>query len=265
MQKIKNKKIKFKLFAILLFAFFFLRAKDMLADSNDCSALTGDAQNKCEDLEKKAKIYEDLIKLKNKQQDALAGQLDSINTAQAQTAAQLQEAQKQVQTLQQQIDGLEQDIKDGEAAMDFQKKILAGLMQSYYEYDQQGILPLVLAGKAFSETINQLDFVEQSGDKVSGLLIEIQQSRQKLVDNQSSLRQKKEEIDNAKNNLINKKENLQSTENQKTNLLVQTQGEEAKYKQLLAKAEAQKAELFDFSAASNINDVKQSVGNYAKP
>lgn len=258
-------KIKLKVFTILFFVFFFLCAKNTLADSNDCDALSGDAQNKCEDLEKKAKIYEDLIKLKNKQQDTLAGQLDNINNEQAKTASQLQKTQKQVQTLEQQINSLEENIKDGKATMDYQRKILAGLMQSYSEYDQQGILPLILTNASFSDALSQADYIEQSGAKVSNVLAEVIQTRQKLIDDQDALKQKKGEIDDAKNDLIDKKENLQSTENQKTNLLVQTQGEEAKYKQLLAKAEAQKAELFDFSAASNIDDVKQSVGSYAKP
>ncbi len=267
--QIKNsageKKIKLKIFLILFFILFFSYGKNVLADSNDCSTLSGDAQNQCEDLEKKAKIYEDLIKLKNKQQDALAGQLDNINTEQVKTAAQLQETQKQVQTLQQQIDSLEGNIKDGEAEIDYQKKILAGLMQSYSEYAQQGILPIILTNAAFSDVLSQADYIEQSGSKVSDVLAEIIQTRQKLMNNQDALKQKKGEIDSAKNDLVDKKENLQSTENQKTNLLVQTQGEEVKYKQLLANAEAQKAELFDFSAASNIDDVKQSVGSYAKP
>jgi peptidoglycan hydrolase CwlO-like protein len=219
----------------------------------------------CEDLEKKAKVYENLIKLKNKQQDALSDQLDNINTEQAKTLTQLQETQKKVQTLDQQINNLADEIKEGEIKVDFQKKILSGLMQVYFEYDQQGVLPLVLADKAFSETLNHLDYVEQSGEKISNLLAEIKKTKQELVDNQNSLIQKKEESDKAKETLVDKKETLQATENQKTNLLVQTQGEEEKYKKLLARVEAQKEELFDFSAASNLDDVSSSVSSYPKP
>lgn len=234
-------------------------------DSSSQKKCKDDCVDNCKNLEKKAKIYEDLIKLKNKQQDALSGQLDTINDQQAVTLTQLKETQKKVQLLDGQIGNLSDEIKEGEFKVDFQKKILADLMQSYYEYDQQGILPLILAGKAFSEITNQLDYVEQSGDKVSSLLIEIKKTRQKLIDNQSNLKQKKEESDIAKENLIDKKENLEATENQKTNLLVQTQGEEEKYKKLLARVEEQKQELLDFSSASNLGDVSSSVGSYPKP
>ncbi|MEI6587735.1 MAG: C39 family peptidase [Candidatus Moraniibacteriota bacterium] len=272
-----------KIFFLLIISVFLISSKEFASGSScddtcesKCIAqfpsddggkkkCKNDCVDDCESLEKKAKVYEDLIKLKNKQQDALAGQLDNIDNEQAKTLAQLQETQKKVQTLAQQVDDLSGEIKEGEFKVDFQRKILAGLMQSYYEYDQQGVLPLVLAGKAFSEAINQLDYIEQSGDKVSRLLLEIKQTRQKLVDNQNSLIQKKEESDKAKETLIDKKENLQATENQKTNLLFQTQGEEAKYKQLLARVEAQKQELLDFSAASNLGDVSSSVSSYPKP
>jgi peptidoglycan hydrolase CwlO-like protein len=224
-----------------------------------------DCVDDCEDLEKKAKVYENLIKLKDKQQDALADQLENINSEHAKTLAELQEAQKKVQTLEQQINSLGEQIQEGELKVSYQKKILAGLMQSYFEYDQQGVLPLVLTDKAFSEVLNQLDYVQQSGDRVSNILSEIKKAKQKLVDDQDNLKQKKTESDEAKEDLLDKKENLQVTKNQKTNLLVQTQGEEAKYKQLLARVEAQKEELLDFSTASNIDDVSSSVSSYPKP
>jgi len=279
MQKLKDKKIKSKILILLFFALFFLCTKNALADSCDdtCDNYfstnnaypSGESRSKCVDncegLEKKAKIYEDLIKLKNKQQSALADQLDNINSEQAKTLTQLQTAQAQVQTLQQQIDSLEQDIKDKEALMELQKKMLAGFMQSYYEYDQQDVLPIVLTDKNFSDIFNQTDYLEQSGSKVSSALAEILAIRQSLRDNQEALIQKKTASDNAKSDLIDKKDSLQATENQKTDLLVQTQGEEEKYKQLLARVETQKQELFDFSAASNLDDVSSSVKNYPSP
>lgn len=281
MQEIKNIKHK-KIFILPISFLFFLLPQIVFSSSCDdtcetkCVALYPTNPNNqddcedscvddCEDLEKKAKVYENLIKLKNKQQDTLADQLENINSEQVKTLAQLQETQKKVRTLDEQISSLADEISAGEIKVDYQKKILAGLMQAYFEYDQQGVLPLVLADKAFSEVLNQLDYVEQSGDRVMSILSEIKKAKQKLVDDQNSLKQKKEESDKAKESLIDKKENLEASENQKTNLLVQTQGEEAKYKQLLARVEAQKEELFDFSAASNLDDVSASVSSYPKP
>ena len=281
----RNKKYK-KIFIFLAIFLYFILPQLALSDSScnencetKCFALYSDipdnqasckdeCENDCEkleNLEKKAKIYADLIKLKNKQQDALSNQLDSIDNEQTKTLTQLKQTQKQLETLNQQIENISEAIKTGEIKLKYEKTILTGLMQTYYEYDQQGILHLVLTDKAFSETLNQLDYVQQSGEKISNILAEIKKTRQELVDNQNVLVQKKTESDKIKEVLVEKKENLQTTENQKTSLLIQTQGEEEKYKQLLAHIETQKEELFDFSAASNIDDVSSSVGSYPKP
>ncbi len=281
MQILKHKKIFIFSVAIFLFLFLFFSQLTFASscddncedsclakypnDSNDQKKCEDSCVDDCKELEKKAKVYEDLIKLKNKQQDVLSDQLDNINSEQTKTLSQLQETQKKVQTLGQQIESLAESIRDEEMTLDYQKKILAGLMQSYFEYDQQGILSIVLADKSFSDILNKSDYIEQSGAKVSNILAEVVKTRQKLIDDQNILKQKKEESDKAKEDLLDKKYDLQATENQKTNLLVQTQGEEEKYKQLLARVEAQKEELFDFSAASNLDEVNSSISSYPKP
>ncbi len=261
MQKIKRS----ELFFLSIFLAYFVFVQKTIADSSNCDSLSGDAKNQCVELEKKAAIYADLIKLKNKQQNILSIQLDSINSEQKTTMTQLQQTQQQVQDLAQQIDGLEKEITEKEKLMDLQKKILSELVQSYYEYEQQGTLPVVMANKNFSAVFDQQDYLQQSGVKVSSLLNEISAVKKSLMDNQNVLNQKKAESDSAKNDLVNKKNDLQNSENQKTSLLIQTQGDAEKYKQMLAHIEAQKLQLFDFSAASNLNEIIGSVGNYPKP
>ncbi len=280
MQTLKHKKTFFLFFYFLFFIFPQLIFAASLScsgldaetkkiceniKSTDCDTLDGDAKDKCESADERGVATVNMLKLNNKTQGALANQIDNINSEQTKTLTQLQETQKKVQTLGQQIESLAESIKDEEIALNYQKKILAGLMQSYFEYDQQGILPIILANKNFSDILNQSDYIEQSGVKVSSILAEVVKTRQKLIDDQNILKQKKEESDKAKEDLLDKKYDLQATENQKTNLLVQTQGEEEKYKQLLARVEAQKEELFDFSAASDLDEVNSSVSSYPKP
>ena len=259
------KKNKFILVTLLCSLSLFFTLEVAKADSVDCDDLDGDAKDECVKLEKKAKVCENLIRLKNKQEGVLSDQLDNINNEQKKTLTQLQEAQKQIQTLAQQIEGIASDIKNKESMLSYQKKILANLMQVYYDYDQQGVLSIILANGNFSEILNQSDYIEQSGIKVTDVLLEITKTKQELTDNQNALNQKKEKSDEMKLDLLDKKNDLQETENQKTNLLVQTQGEEAKYQQMLAHIETQKSELFDFSSASDIDEVISSVGNYPKP
>ncbi|MFZ2193454.1 MAG: C39 family peptidase [Candidatus Moraniibacteriota bacterium] len=272
--------IKSIFFIIVIFIFTFLNFGKIQASDceDDCKnyflsygKYPNDAKNEstceknCEDLEKKAAIYEKMIQLKNKQQGVLADQLNNINNEQIKTLAQLQETQKQVQTLEQQIESISKDIKNKEAMLSYQKIILANLMQAYYDYDQQGVLSIMLTDGNFSDILSQSDYIGQSGTKVSDVLIEITNTKQELINDQNELNQKKEASDEIKLDLLDKKNSLQATENQKTNLLIQTQGEEAKYQQMLAHIETQKSELFNFSSASNIDEVSSSVNSYPKP
>jgi peptidoglycan hydrolase CwlO-like protein len=260
--QILNKKNIFLILGIVVALFWC--GKHLYADT-DCSTLTGDAQDQCNSLEKKAKVYQDLIDLKNKQQDTLASQLDNIGQQQTQNKSELQDIQKQLVNLDQQIQQLERSINDKQTEIDGQKAVLGVLMQTYYDYDQQGVLNLVLMDKDFSDTFSQSDYTQQSSTRVSEVLDTIQKAKDDLLAQQEDLNQKIEENNNLKDQLTDKSSTLQSLGEQKQSLLTQTQGEEAKYQQLLASVEAQRKELFDFSAASNLSDVIASIGSYKQP
>lgn len=234
------------------------------AKAEDCSQLQGDAKDECENLEKKAEIYQDIINLKNKQQDTLANLLDVINKEQEKNQVGLRTTEDKVNALSSQIKSLEKDIADKEKEIKTQKTILEGLMQSYYEYDRQGILKVVLLNNDLSN-LNGTDYIEQSGVKANEVLSEIRKVRDEMATAKDELAKKKEELEKNKRELNQKKQELQLSEDQKTTLLKQTQGEEKKYQELLAHVEEQKKELFNFSEASNLDEIKNSVSKYASP
>ena len=267
MAQIKNKKIKFFGALILTTAIFSLSffIFHQTAVGSDCSLLTGDAKNKCQDLEDKAQAYQDIIDLKNKQQTTLQNQMDLINKEQSQNQLTIQQAHKLSQDLDSQINDLEQQLSTNEDLANYQKKILANLMQSYYENSQQEVTNIILVNKNFSDIFNQQDYAQQSSSRIQEMLQNIQDTEQTLQTQQDNLNQKKQEAEDTKTEMLNRNNELAASENQKNALLATTQGEEAKYQQLLQRVEQQKLELFDFSSASNLADVSASVDSYAKP
>lgn len=254
-------------FAIVCLLFFGFFLKPIFADdtTTNCDTLTGDAKDQCVNLEKKAKVYQDLIALKNKQQDTLSSQIDYLNQQQVKNQTDLQDIQKQIKDLDQQIQDLERSIADKQDQVDSQKKVLEVLMQNYYEYDQQGVLNLVLMDKDFSDTFSQTDYTQQSSTRVSEILDNIQKAKNDLTAQRDDLNQKREDSNKLKESLSDKQDDLQTSENQKQNLLTQTQGEEQKYQALLDRVEEQKKQLFDFSSASNIGELSASVSSYPAP
>jgi peptidoglycan hydrolase CwlO-like protein len=263
MKKIKNQYKIFVLGAIVTVCL--LNVRKILADDTDCSVLTGDAKDQCENLEKKAQVYQDLIDLKNKQQDTLQNQLQAIDRDQNKNKNDLQKTQAEAENLVEQINSAERDIAEKEKYINTQKVILSGLIQSYYEYDQQGVLNVVLLNKDFSEIVSDTDYIEQSGTKVNEVLGEIISAKDELEAGRNELVKKRDDLNKIKQDLIEKNDNLQNSEQQKQSLMDKTQGEEEKYKQLLAHVEEQQKELFDFSSASNSAEVSASVSSYPKP
>lgn len=264
--KTKNSRIALFFQLFLTAAVFGLALfSSVLADDIDCSQLMGDDKKKCEILEKKAEDYQDLIDIKNKQQTTLQKQMQIIDTEQVRTQVELASTKTQAEELEVKISDLERDISYKEDLVSYQRLILIGMMQSYYEYYQQGVLDLVLINRNFSSILNQADYMQQTSMKVNEILDGIQKAKAELESEQNDLEQKKQESEKLKQELEQKKKDLQTSEAQKQNLLTQTQGEEAKYQQLLTRVEAQKKELFNFSEASNLAEVDASVGSYAKP
>jgi peptidoglycan hydrolase CwlO-like protein len=264
--KIKNNQIRLIFWLFLATTIFGLAFfSSIKANDIDCGQLTGDDKKKCEILEKKAEDYQDLIDINNKQQSTLQKQMEIIDLEQVKTQKELSTTKSRAEELAIKINSLEGDIEYKENLMNYQKLILAGMMQSYYEYYQQGILDLVLINRNFSAILNQSDYLEQTSLKINEILESIEKIKTELEKQQGDLVDKKEENEKTKQELERKKSELLTNEAQKQNLLIKTQGEEAKYHQLLSRVEAQKRELFNFSEASNLAEVDASVGNYAKP
>jgi hypothetical protein len=259
----EKRKLTFMIFAILISAFFVFEKKTVYGE--DCSQLDGNDKKQCLLLEEKAEAYRKLIELKNKQQTTLNSQLVQIDKEQSITKTDLQMTQAQLEETDKKIGDIAQDIEDKEREFQYQKKILSGLLQAYYDYDQQGILELVMMDQNLSEIFSQTAGIEQSGTKISEVLTNVRNIRDELKNDHEEIVNKKAESEKLKSDLEERHYYLQASETQKQSLLDQTQGEEAKYQDLLARVEEQKMELFDFSAAGNLDEVSATVDDYEKP
>ena len=238
--------------------------KVIWADSS-CGNLTGDDKKKCEEFEEKAKNYQKIIDLKNQQQDTLEKQLQLIDIEQAQNQKEYNSVRENLEKLITQIENLKKDIDEKEKTIDRGKKILTGFMQSYYEDYQQGVLDIIMSNKSFSELTDQSDYLQQSSLKVGEILKTIQEAKAILEKEKKELDEKKTENEKLKKEMEERKMTLEENEERKNSLLATTLGEEKKYQKMLAKVEEQKLELFDFSSASNLDEVLASVKNYPKP
>jgi murein DD-endopeptidase MepM/ murein hydrolase activator NlpD len=221
---------------IMLGVVFFIFQKQSSAYS-ECDAFTGTAKKQCESKMDKAETYQKIINLKQKQEAVINGQLQQIDAEQGKTQQSLKTTSEKLAETLKQIGDLEEKIKENEKQIGFQRKMLRALMQNYYEYDQQGILSIVLLEKNLSDSLRGADYIQQSGMKVNELLAEIKKTKKELEDQKIQLENAKNESEKLKATLEDKNLTLQNTEDQKQVLLGQTQKEKEKYSQLLASIE----------------------------
>lgn len=266
----KNKNIQKNIlttfFITLVFGLtFFVFQKGRAVTSDACDPLSGTNEATCEALEKKAEAYQNLIDIKGKQQTALQKQMELIDVEQARNQSEFQKTQQEVTTYADKIASIQSEIQYKESSIAYQKILLSKILQSYYEYYQDGILKFALVDNDFASTFNQVDRIKQIGTSAKDLLKSIQETKAELAAEYADVQDRKTQSEKLKTTLQDQKDTLLSTESQKQSLLSQTQGDQAKYQQLLARVEAQKLELLDFSTASNIDDVVGSVNSYTKP
>jgi peptidoglycan hydrolase CwlO-like protein len=253
-------KIKFLIIAI---AFSAIASVSCYVKAADDPTLSSEDQQKLDELKQKAETYRQIIEIKEKQQDSLANQLSITDVGIQQVQTQIDLSTAQLSDLNSQIIRLQGQIKEKDALISFQKKLLANIVQSYYEANQTGVMAAYLSGRNLASFIVTKDRIAQTGEKIQDLVRSITETKKGLEAQSAQLDQKKNEVVDKSQQLQDQNDKLISVKEQRQTLLTQTQGEEDKYRQLLANVEKQKQELLDidqFFASSGL-----SADSYPKP
>ncbi|MDD5396765.1 MAG: hypothetical protein PHW24_01755 [Candidatus Moranbacteria bacterium] len=266
--KAKKKLILLTLIVALSVTTSFLLWQNGKADNSiSQEATTGtipeETQQKIDELQKRAEIYREIIDIKKKQSETLNNQLSIADANIEEVQSQIDINKAKIDDYNSQITRLELQIAEKESLMSSQKKLLANIMQSYYEANLSSPIISYLNDGNVASFIVTKDRLSQTGDKIGELLSSVKEIKTDLEKQRSDLDQKKVDLVNTHEDLQSKNENLASVKANKESLLAQTKGEEARYAQLLQRVEEQKAELLDidqFFATSGL-----SVDSYPKP
>jgi peptidoglycan hydrolase CwlO-like protein len=273
-----NKKIVIVSAAVLLLTAYFSILHHVQAESissisdtdkndsdSECAAFAQDSdeRDKCEELQKRADVYREIIDIKKKQGETLNNQLSIADSNIEQVQAQIEVSKQKIDDFNSQITRIEAQIREKKELIETQKGILAKIVQSYYEVNSTSPIISYLNDGNIASFIVKKDRIAQTGDKIKEMVNSVKGVRDDLENKKKQLDEKKSEYVLTNEKLESQSNNLEAVKKQKANLLVQTQGEEARYTQLLQRVEQQKQELLDidqFFAASGL-----SVDTYPKP
>lgn len=264
-QKNTNSKMIFGLLATNFLVMSFLVMFQVRAASSNCGLLVegSDEKEKCEELEKRADVYREIIDIKQKQGETLNDQLAVTDSNIAQLQTKIDDSKEKIDDYNSQISRIEGQMREKEETIAAQKEILAKLVQTYYEVNLANPIVSYLTDGNIASFIVKKDRIAQTGDKIRELVESVKQIRDNLQQQSGEVDKKKGEIVLTHEKLKNQNGSLESVKTQKENLLAQTKGEEIRYQQLLARVESQKQELLDidqYFAASGL-----SADSYPKP
>lgn len=270
-KNIKNKNklaILLSLTTLSLVSVLTTAQKGFAADSSSCDAFAdgSDEKEKCQDLEKKANVYREIIEIKQKQSNTLSNQLSITDTNILQVQTQIDASKQQINDYNSQITRLSTQIREKELVIERQKKILSGLMQAYWESTQISPISAYLNDGNFASFLVNKDKMSQAGDKIKSILDTVTDLKADLEKQSAELDKKKSDIVLAHQDLQDQNSDLQSIKDQKADLLAQTKGEEARYAKMLERVEQQKQQLLNIDQlfASGFSVSGMSVSEYIK-
>jgi hypothetical protein len=270
--KIKSLKLKNTFLGILIVFLFFCVSQQASMDNTSITNLNRnndqkETMDKIKELEEKARTYQQIISIKQKQQATLENQISLIETEAERLQAEIDLNKGKIDDLNSQVDNLRNQINDKEQAMRDQKKILGQLIQKYYEYKNDNTFSVLLDQQLSSFTAEE-DHLSQTGDKIKDMINSIESLKNGLEQEKRAAEDKVTEITDLYYQQQEKNSELESTKSQKEALSAQTQGEENRYQQLLTRVEAQKLELLgdiDQLYSSNTAAINLLASTLEKP
>lgn len=209
------------------------------------------------DLDDKAETYEKILLLKQKQKTLLGDQITGLNTEITDIKSQIKETTNKIDELNRRNEELKDDIVKNDFLIKTKREILANIIRSYHENNNNAIIKIVLSLENFSMITEENDYFDQTSDRIMEITNDLKNIQEKIKNSQNEILKNKEELTKTSMSLEEKNTKLLSTKMQKNNLLVQTAGDEATYQAKLAKIEKQKQELL-----GDIDDLYNA--NYAE-
>lgn len=233
----------------------FISYKNIKADT------ASDTAQKIKDLEEKTRVYQKIIELKQKQENTLDNQVAILEAEINKLESESEAKKDEIGELNKKIINLEKQISDTEISIKLQRKILADLIQTYYENKDQDIIIAFLSDKTLSAFMAKEDRFVQIEDKANEILKNIKALKDGLENEKKTVEDEKKKVTDLFYELQEQSSDLQDKREQKQVLIVQTQGEQSKYEDLLEKIEEQKQELLNIDELG----VGLSADAYAKP
>jgi murein DD-endopeptidase MepM/ murein hydrolase activator NlpD len=247
---LKNKKLKLNTFSSIVFtlALLFYPFFSQADSSNAAQQL----QQQLDQINQQVSNLQGQIDSQEKQTASLQNEITLYNNQIQQTQLQIQAAQTQISGVNLQIGDVNTQITDRTNQIEQEKQVIAQLIVSMSEADNNSGIQLELGSGSFSGFLDQIEYNNKVQQQISDLITQVEALKVKLQNDEQMLQNNLDQLNQYNQQLNATQQVLSSEKNSKQLLLTQTKGKESQYKKLLASSQGQQ------------NDLEQEIYNLDK-
>ncbi len=195
------------------------------------------------DLEQKAALYQQKITQKRSEAQSLANTIDILNAEIGKLETEIEITETNIDQRNLEILELIAQIDQKEKEILHKQSVIADIVKSLYEYDQEAMLEIILKYDNFADIFNQLEYTENLQGEVSQVIKELNEVKAELNTNKTETEQIKSDLEVKKLDLDEQKLNLNKQNTLKQSLLKQTKNKESEYQSLLSQLEKEKQSI----------------------
>ncbi|MGI6347979.1 MAG: murein hydrolase activator EnvC family protein [Patescibacteria group bacterium] len=207
-----------------------------------------------EALQKKQEEYAKLIKAKEQEQDTLQNQLEILDAKLKQSELEIDQTNIEISKNNLEIKKIEIDLENKTEQIEKEKEHIATLLKLLHKQSQSSPLEILLLNNSLADFINQLTYLENTGEEISHSLASLKIAKEKMDQQGKILEEKKENLNELKKELENKKNILDGEITNKSFILSETQKSEKEYQKLLERAKKENAQ-----AMADIANLERTV------
>jgi len=234
---------KFGVFVLVCFVFCFPLA--VLSQSEE--ELRGDLNSQINSLQQQIDVYRNNIKELQKQSKSLKQEVSLLDAKMKSAELEIKRTNLSISQVQQEIDGNSVGIREAEAKLKREKELLGEHLRLRYEYDQKGVVDMLLSKDRLSDAFDELASLENIQSDIQESMAAIIGLKDSMEASIETLEDKKEELNGLKVLQQIQRLSLDAQQTEKESLLAQTRGQESNYQALVSKAQ------------SDINSIKQQL------
>lgn len=237
-----SSRAKFVVLAVLAIAVFFFSGQSKAETADELKTKIEQKNAEIKKLEEEARQYRDGLVSTQTQGKTLKQELARIDRTVRQLRNDITLAQRRIERTNYQISELDIEILAKEASLKKMRSGLAGIVQAFYERDQQPLL-LVLLEARLSDFFQTLEYFSLIEKKVLSSLDEVRALRKQLEIQKAQAQGKREELKELSETLKDTQKIQEGVRQERGSILKLTQNQEKKYQELLRETEKKQEEI----------------------